>query len=234
MGVQAAMVKAEGTVRTGAVRSGAGRCARAGAAQAGYEEAFVEAYRSYYSRVFAYVYSRVGNVELAKDLVAGVFEKAYAKGHTLRESAAYATWLFVIAKNAVIGHYRRHKRESEGMDRMKESLWLSERPSNPEDGTLQSEATSNLMRHLRRLSERDQELLSLRFDGELSDAEISCVLNISKGNVRVSIFRALRRLRSLMVEETEWATAYRSPFAVPAIGRRRARGVAPAPRPYRK
>lgn len=207
MGVQAAMVKAEGAVRTDAVRSGAGRRARAGGAQAGYEEAFVEVCRSYYARVFAYVYSRVDNVEVAKDLVADVFEKAYAKGHTLRESTAYAAWLFVIARNVVISHYRRHKRESKRMDRMKESLWLSEPPANPEDDTLRSEAISTLMRRLRRLSERDQALLSLRFDGELSNTEIACVLKMSKGNVRVSIFRALRRLRSLMEEEGEWATA---------------------------
>ena len=207
MGVQAAMVKAEGAMRTDAARSGAGRCARAGGAQAGYEEAFVEAFRSYYARVFAYVYSRVDDVELAKDLVADVFEKAYAKGHTLRDPAAYATWLFVIAGNVVISHYRRHKRESEGIDRMKESLWLSEPPANPEDDALQSEAISNVMRRLRRLSERDQALLSLRFDGELSNAEIACVLKMSKGNVRISIFRALRRLRSLIEEERESATA---------------------------
>jgi len=207
MGVQAAMVKAEVAVRIDVVRSGAERCARAGGAQAVYEEAFVEVYRSYYARVFGYIYARIDNMEIAKDLVAEVFEKAYVNGHTLRESAAYTTWLFVIAKNVLISHYRRHKREGEGMASIQESLWLSERLLNPEDDALRSEAVSNLMRHRRRLSQRDQELLSLRFDGELGNAEISCVLKMSKVNVRVSIYRALKRLRSLMEEETEWATA---------------------------
>ena len=188
---EGAMALTDGAVRTGAGRS----------TQGGYEQAFVEAYQRYYTKVFAYIYSRVGNVEITKDLAAEVFEKAYIKGHAVREAAAYATWLFMIAKNVVIGHYRRHKREIKGMDRMKESLWLSERPSDPEDDTLQSEAASSLLRHLRRLSQRDQELIALKFEGELSYAEISAVLGLSEVNVRVSIFRALKRLRRMMEEE---------------------------------
>ena len=166
-----------------------------------YQRAFVEAYERHYTKVFAYVYSRVGNVELAKDLTAEVFEKAYVKGHSVREAAAYTTWLFMIAKNVVIGHYRRQKRENNGLSRVKESLWLSERPEDPEVTTLHGEAVSNLMRHLRRLSERDQELLALKFEGELTYTEISRVLGLSEVNVRVSIFRALKRLRNLMEED---------------------------------
>jgi len=179
----------------------AGGGTRAGGVQRtadSYQQAFVEAYERHYTKVFAYVYSRVGNVELAKDLTAEVFEKAYVKGHSLREAAAYTTWLFMIAKNVVIGHYRRQKRENNGLSRVKDSLWLCDQPQDPETRALLGEAVSNLMRHLRRLSGRDQELLALKFEGELSYAEISHVLKLSEVNVRVSIFRALKRLRSLM------------------------------------
>ena len=188
---QGATVVGDGT----AVRTGAGR-----SAQSAYEAAFVEAYQRYYTKVFGYVYSRVGNVEAAKDLTAEGFEKAYVKGHSVREAAAYATWLFMIAKNAMVGHYRRHKRETNGMNRMKESLWQAGAPPNPEDDALRSETVSSLMSHVRRLSRRDQELLALKFEGELSYAEISRVLNMSEVNVRVSLFRALKRLRNLIKE----------------------------------
>ena len=177
----------------GAVRTGGRESARKD-----YRQAFVEAYEKYYARVFGYVYSRVSNVELSKDLVAEVFEKAYVKGHSLREPGAYATWLFMIAKNVVIGHFRRRAREINGFDKVKESLWLSQSPSDPEGEALRSEEVITLMKHLRDLSERDQELLSLKFEGELSYAEISAVLKMSEVNVRVSIFRALKRLRRLI------------------------------------
>ncbi len=189
--------------RATVAEQGASATTVGGGWQTDYEAAFVDAYERYYTRVFAYVYSRVGNVELSKDLTAEVFEKAYVKGHSVRESAAYSTWLFMIAKNAVIGHYRRHKRESSGINKIRESMWLTERDSDPERDALHGEAVSNLMRHLRQLSQRDQELLSLKFEGGLSYAEISSVLRLSEVNVRVSIFRALKRLRSLMQERAQ-------------------------------
>ena len=188
---QEAVALAGGGVRAGVARKAADA----------YQRAFIEAYESHYTKLFAYVYSRVGNVELAKDLTAEVFEKAYVKGHGVREAAAYTTWLFMIARNVVIGHYRRQKRENNGMNKVKDSLWLSDRPAEPEAGALHGEAVSNLMRHVRRLSCRDQELLALKFEGELSYVEISRVLGLSEVNARVSIFRALRRLRSLMEED---------------------------------
>jgi RNA polymerase sigma-70 factor (ECF subfamily) len=183
---------------TAVLASGGLRVRAQGKTADDYQRTFIEAYERHYTKLFAYVYSRVGNVELAKDLTAEVFEKAYVKGHSVREAAAYTTWLFMIAKNVVIGHYRRQKRENNGLTRVKDSLWLTERPPEPEAGALHSEEVSSLMRHLRKLSGRDQELLALKFEGELSYAEISRVLKLSEVNVRVSIFRALRRLRSLM------------------------------------
>lgn len=183
---------------TAVLAGGGPRAGVARKAADAYQQAFIEAYERYYTKLFAYVYSRVGNVELAKDLTAEVFEKAYVKGHSVREAAAYTTWLFMIAKNVVIGHYRRQKRENNGLTKVKDSLWLSERQPDPEKGALHGEEVSNLMRHLRKLSGRDQELLALKFEGELSYAEISRVLKLSEVNVRVSIFRALKRLRSLV------------------------------------
>jgi RNA polymerase sigma-70 factor (ECF subfamily) len=168
------------------------------ASRASYDSAFAQAYEQYYTKLFAFIYSRVGNVELTKDLVAEAFEKAYLKGHDVREPAAYVTWLFMIAKNTVIGHYRRSKREMNRTEKVKEDLWLSERPSDPEQDAIHGETVRHLMRELRNLSRRDQELLSLKFEGELSYLEIGKVLGISDVNVRVSIFRALRRLRALM------------------------------------
>ncbi|MBI2913272.1 MAG: RNA polymerase sigma factor [Chloroflexi bacterium] len=174
-----------------------------------YDTAFVQLYQSYYTKVFAFVYSRVGNVELSKDLVAEIFERAYVKGHDLREPSAYGTWVFMIARNHVAGHYRRQKREMNGLDRVKDSLWLTEGPPDPESRALRSEQIQHLMRHFRTLPRRDQELLSLKFDAELTYAEIARIMGMSDVNVRVSIFRALRRLRDRLQKDREEADARR-------------------------
>lgn len=166
-----------------------------------YDAAFAEAYQAYYAKVFAFVHSRVGSAELAKDLTAEIFEKAYTKGHSLRQPRAYAAWLFTIAKNEITSHYRRRQREGRSVDRMKESLWLADRPQDPESRVIESERVGHLMRHLRTLSPRDQELLSLRFDAELTSDEIARVMGIKAMNVRVSMHRALARLRDRMRAE---------------------------------
>ncbi len=167
-----------------------------------YDGAFVQIYQSYYTRVFAYVYSRVGNVERTKDLVAEIFERAYIKGHGLREQAAYATWLFTVARSVVAGHYRRLKRETNGLERVKDSLWLTENHPDPENSAIRSEQVTHLMRHFRTLSQRDQELLSLKFEAELTYAEIARAMGLSEVNVRVSVFRSLRRLRDRMQSDS--------------------------------
>lgn len=163
-----------------------------------YESTFSTLYQEYYSRVFAFVYSRLNDVEPTKDLVADIFERAYFKGQNLREPEAFRAWLFVVARNCIAGHFRRHKRELDYRDQVKDSLRIVDDRSGPADDVIRQETVENLMRHLRGLSARDQELLSLRFDVGLSHPEIAQVLHISPINVRVTMFRALKRLRARM------------------------------------
>lgn len=163
-----------------------------------YEDSFTASYEAYYTKLFAFIYSRVRDVELAKDLVSGVFEKAYLKGHEVREPAAYGAWLFMIAKNLISGHYRRTQREYNNLDRAREEMRFVDGPPDPEDVIMRDERVGQLLQHIKTLPRRDQELLSLKFDAEMTNAEIAQVMKMSPLNVRVSIFRALKRLRSRM------------------------------------
>jgi RNA polymerase sigma-70 factor (ECF subfamily) len=160
-----------------------------------YDDVFNQTYQTYYTKIFAFTYSRVGNVELTKDITADVFLKAYSKGQSLRHEAALATWLFTIARNEVIGYYRRQKREAIGIRREGERRWLLEQGSDPEQWTLDGERAREIMARLRELSQRDQELLALKFDAELSYQEIGRIMDMSEVSVRVAMLRALRRLR---------------------------------------
>jgi RNA polymerase sigma factor (sigma-70 family) len=162
------------------------------------DEDFRKVYETYYSKIFAYMYSRVGDVELAKDLVASTMEKAYAKGHEVRNPAAYGAWLFMIAKNVMFSHFRSTKLENTRYELAQNELRFVDRPSNPETSLLFRERLDELKRQRSKLSTRDQDLLSLQFDAELSGTEIGMIMNMSRLNVRVSIFRALRRLKTGM------------------------------------
>ena len=175
--------------------------ARADHERSAYDSAFVEAYHAYYPRVLGYVYNRVRNGDLAKDLTADIFARAYAKGDSVRDPAAYTGWLFAIARSVIAGHFRSNSREMKGLDRVKGSLWLSKPADNPEDRAVLGSQIDQLMRYFRMLSARDQEFLSLRFDAELTNAEIGQIMGMSEGNVRVRTFRALQKLRDLIKAE---------------------------------
>lgn len=161
----------------------------------GYDAAFAEAYHTYYSRVFAYIYARTREPELAKDLTAEVFIRAYTRGHSLREAQAFAGWLFAIARNVTAAHYRTVKRQTNGMERLKDSLHTASPPDDPSDLTIRREQIETIMRHFSSLTEREQNVISLRFDAGLSTIEIAAATGLSPVSVRVSIFRALTKLR---------------------------------------
>ena len=164
---------------------------------------FAELYDEYFPKVFAYVYGRVQHKEASLDIVSDVFEKAFVKKQSLRSADAFASWLFTIARNEVASHWRKEKPAAKALQ---EAAWhneLTQRPESPEDQLLHRERLSHLTSLLRELPPREQEIISLKFDAELSNREIAGILGTSEVNVRVTIFRALRKLRARMEQRQE-------------------------------
>jgi RNA polymerase sigma-70 factor (ECF subfamily) len=162
-------------------------------------DAFSETYRRYFPRLFAYIYARVGNVHLTEDLVADVFERAFAKADSLRNKDAYSTWLFTIARNAIISNARKHSRETIVDPEIMRDM--SPATTSIETELLAREEQSAVARLIREFPQREQDIISLKFDAELSNHQIAEIMNLTEPNVRVIIFRALRKLRELMTVE---------------------------------
>ena len=159
---------------------------------------FSELYDEYFPKVFAYVYGRVQDKEVSLDIVADVFEKAYMKMKSLRSPGSFGSWLFTIARNEVSSHWRKEKPAAKAAQ---EAAWENEihhQPKNPEETLLHKERLASLSALVRQLPRREQEIISLKFDAELTNREIANVLSTSEVNVRVTIFRALRKLRERM------------------------------------
>ena len=164
---------------------------------------FAELYDQYFPKVFAYVYGRIQNKESSLDIVSDVFEKAYVKQQALRSANAFGSWLFTIARNEIASHWRKEKPAAKALQ---EAAWQNElnyQPPSPEDSLLQRERLNHLASLVRELPAREQETISLKFDAELTNREIAQVLKTSEVNVRVTIFRALRKLRERMQQQQE-------------------------------
>lgn len=157
---------------------------------------FATRYNEYFPRVFAYLYSRVQNKEVAQDLVAEAFEKAFTKSADLRSDEAFGAWLFTIARNVVTSYWRKEKPAARALRAIG---WQSELAEiSPEESVLEQERIALLLDVVHQLPQREQDILALKFDAELSTRDIARVMGFSEVNVRVILYRTLRRLRDQM------------------------------------
>lgn len=160
---------------------------------------FAERYRQYFPRVFAYIYGRIRDVQATEDLVSEVFERAFVRAHTLRHEEAFGTWLFTIARNILISYCRRRKRQGAQADYdLVNSLPYE---GVPEDHLVEREELARIMAHLRHFPRREQDLIALKFDAELTNGQIAEVMNLSESNVRVILCRTLQKLRKALQAE---------------------------------
>ncbi|HLA19498.1 MAG TPA: sigma-70 family RNA polymerase sigma factor [Dehalococcoidia bacterium] len=161
---------------------------------------FAEKYQQFFPRVFAYVYGRVYNVHQAEDLVSEVFERAFLKMDSLRNDEAFATWLFTIARNLVTSQARKRGRETiVDPDILKSVVATS---ISVENEVLVREEVAAVVKCLKKFPQREQDIVSLKFDAELTNGQIARVMGLSEANVRVILFRTLRKLREMLKSGT--------------------------------
>lgn len=159
--------------------------------------AFGALYSLYYDAVYRYVYFRTGNVIVAEDLTENVFLKAWrAIGSSARGRLRFSSWLYRIARNVVVDHYRTRRddvRVGTGHLRLAEEEHLG-----PEALTLRREEVKELQRAIARLPEEQQQVIVLRFIEGLTHAEVSEILGKTEEACRVIQYRGLKVLSRLL------------------------------------
>jgi RNA polymerase sigma-70 factor (ECF subfamily) len=161
-------------------------------------EDLAQLYERYHGRVFAYVYARVRDPQLAEDLAADTFVQALANLHTLRDPQACLGWLLSIARNTVAAHYRRRAREEKGLKALGEELATRIQGEDPLAAAEEQELREVVLQQMVRLSPREREVLRLRFEAGLKGGDIANLLGIREVTVRVITFRALAKLRQAL------------------------------------
>lgn len=157
--------------------------------------AFGPIYDRYVERIYAFVYRRTSNVESAEDLTAATFEAAMRNINRYQwKGTGIAAWLYRIARNKVVGHYRR-RRIADSLG----AIWQRQLPApRRADFAEQFETNDWLITAYQQLSARDREVIALRFFEGLSSDEAARALGCSKSNLYVRLHRALRRLAALL------------------------------------
>ncbi|MEW5960218.1 MAG: sigma-70 family RNA polymerase sigma factor, partial [Chloroflexota bacterium] len=98
----------------------------------------------------------------------------------------------------LVSYYRRNTRRSNWETGVEIPTDLVTSEASPEAQVIHREALVLMLRCLERLSERDQEIISLKFAGRLRNSEISEIMEMPEKTVSVVLLRAVRRLRQEM------------------------------------
>jgi len=163
-------------------------------------EAFGEIYERYYNGVYRYIYYRVGEQTLAEDLTMEVFVKAMEAIDTYTfRGVPFSAWLYRIASNLVVDHFRRQP--AQGAVSLEEKLVASmEVPAQ----ALESEfAHHALRRALAELTDDQQQVVILKFVDGLSNLEVAQILGKTEGAVKSLQHRALASLGRALGEQGE-------------------------------
>jgi RNA polymerase sigma-70 factor, ECF subfamily len=165
--------------------------------------AFADLYRLYAPQVSRYVAFRVTGTQEAEDITNTVFEKAFAAiGRYQPSPAQFSTWLYTIAQNTIIDHYR--KRRLPQVDDAEAQLFAATDPDEgPEGRLLADERRRFLYQAVMQLTPEQREVVGCRFFFNLSVHEVAQMTGKSEGAVKALQFRALERLRRLLAPE--WA-----------------------------
>jgi len=146
--------------------------------------------------VYAFVAYRIGAGHDAEDVTGEVFERAlrYRRGYDPAKGAPLA-WLVGIARRVLADRA------------LSAAEPIAEVPETPAPGELERDAVERLTlgTALARLSDRDRELLAMRYGADMKAAEIARVLESTTNAVEVAVHRALRRLRAIMEKEASAA-----------------------------
>lgn len=157
-------------------------------------DAFAGLYEQLVPRVFRYVSYRVGDAHLAEDLTSAVFEKALSRFKTFNaEKSGFSTWIFAIARNTLIDHFRvSGRRPIVELDSLQE---VSDGKTSPEDAAVEAEERRRLHSCIAMLPQPEQEIISLKFGAEMTNRQIAGLLGLSESNVGVIVYRSVRKLR---------------------------------------
>jgi RNA polymerase sigma-70 factor, ECF subfamily len=162
-------------------------------AQRGDRDALEELYLIHFDRIYSYLHVSVGNRHDAEDLTTQTFLKMLESIGKFRwQSAPFSAWLFRIAHNLAMDHFRATRRWQPEEEVPEPE---PDESTSAEAGALQSIGRKSMLELIDELSPEQQQVLTLKFLFNFGNAEAATILGKSEGAIKSLQHRALASLQ---------------------------------------
>lgn len=152
-----------------------------------------EIFDVYYERIVSFMYRKVSDHYLAEDLASEVMMKVYDKLQDYDETkASVSTWIYTIANNRVIDFYRTNHITEDIADREFADAFSMD------DEIIAKENLSELANALRKLPEREMDLIVLHYYDGMSLKKVSEKMGISYSYIKILHNKALKSMKNLL------------------------------------
>ncbi len=171
-------------------------------ASQGNADAFSYLYEQNVTRIYNYIFYRIGSAQDAEDLTARVFHRAF--GHInsyVEKGVPFTAWLYRIAHNLIANWHRDNSRRREVS--LEDQIDLPLRGDLPERMVEKNQETEMLLKAIRKLSPERQQLILLKYLEDLSNAEIAVIMRRTEGAIKSLYHRSLIALREELVKTNE-------------------------------
>ncbi len=164
------------------------------------EEALTRLYEEYFTRIYRYVALKIGERTEAEDITQQVFvNMVQAIGSYQYDGTPFSAWLYRIAHNKIVDYLRKKTKQPKvTLDESFADKAIDENPHAAAELNLDMEMVHKAAK---KLTQAQQEVIALRFSGDLSITEVAKAMGKSEGAVKALQHSAILSLRKILCQE---------------------------------
>jgi RNA polymerase sigma-70 factor, ECF subfamily len=162
-------------------------------------EQFSRIYDQYIDKIYRFVYLKVNSQEIAEDITSNVFIRGWeAFQGPESEVKNPGAFLYQIARNAVVDHYRAKGRAK--VVSVDASPEIADPGTNAQDKAILSADINTIKKAIQKLKKEHQDIIIWHYLEDMPIADIAELLNKPAGTVRVMLHRGLKNLKDIIKE----------------------------------
>ena len=162
--------------------------------------ALTQLYEENFDRIYRYIVLKIGDRTEAEDMTQQVFLNALQSISSYKwKGMPFTSWLYRIAHNQVVDYFR--KKSKHATVPLDESLPIPAVDGDPKYEVERKMEIETIAMVTKKLTQSQQEVISLRFASELSIAEVAGVMGKSEGAVKALQHSAIAALRKVLAPE---------------------------------